>query len=246
MLICCVGDAVLDVIVRLEGPLAPGDDTRARTALQPGGQAANVAAWAAELGADARLVVRLGTDAAGSLVRDELAARGINAVGTDTSRTGVVVSLVGPGGARTMASDRAEDLDAIDPDWLEGADVVHVSGYALTDVAATIRAPRVSLDLSAVSLLDDAFRERTRRLRPDLVFATEQERAAFGELDTAWVVKRGALGVEVDGRAYPALPADVVDTTGAGDALAAGFLVAGPQLGLEAAARCVASVGSMP
>jgi sugar/nucleoside kinase (ribokinase family) len=37
-----------------------------------------------------------------------------------------------------------------------------------------------------------------------------------------------------------------LDTTGAGDALAAGFLVGGVELGLEAAARCVASLGSMP
>src|SRR5438034_8617524 len=35
-------------------------------------------------------------------------------------------------------------------------------------------------------------------------------------------------------------PADVVDTTGAGDALAAGFLVGGVEVGLAAAARCVA------
>jgi ribokinase len=246
MLICCVGDLVLDVIVRLDGPLAPGDDTTARTALRPGGQAANVAAWATALGADARLVARLGTDAAGGLVREELAARGVDVVGTETRRTGIVVSLVGADGARTMASDRAEDLEAIDAAWLSGADAVHVSGYALTDASAESRAPRVSLDLSAVSVLDDAFRSRAQRLAPDVVFATEQERAAFRELDTTWVVKRGALGIEVDGRAYPARPAEVVDTTGAGDALAAGFLVGGPELGLETAARCVASVGSMP
>src|SRR5262245_22249457 len=203
MLICCVGDAVLDVIVRLDGPLAPGDDTRARTALRPGGQAANVAAWVAELCAGARLVARIGTDAAGAFVRGELAARGVAVVGTDTTRTGVVVSLVGGDGARTMASDRADDLDAIDPEWLAGADVVHVSGYALTDAAAEIRAALVSLDLSAVSLIDDGFRARARRLRPDVVFATEHERAAFGELETTWVVKRGAEGIEVAGRAYP-------------------------------------------
>ncbi|MET0563559.1 MAG: hypothetical protein ABW114_08950 [Gaiellaceae bacterium] len=38
----------------------------------------------------------------------------------------------------------------------------------------------------------------------------------------------------------------MVDTTGAGDALAAGFLVGGLELGLEAAARCVAQVGAVP
>ena len=35
-------------------------------------------------------------------------------------------------------------------------------------------------------------------------------------------------------------------TTGAGDALAAGFLVGGPQLALEAAARCVGRLGALP
>jgi len=37
-----------------------------------------------------------------------------------------------------------------------------------------------------------------------------------------------------------------LDSTGAGDALAAGFILGGPQLALETAARCVAQVGAMP
>ena len=61
-----------------------------------------------------------------------------------------------------------------------------------------------------------------------------------------WVVKRGRDGFAVDGVAYAAPPAEVVDTTGAGDALAAGFLVGGAELALAAAARCVARVGSLP
>jgi sugar/nucleoside kinase (ribokinase family) len=44
----------------------------------------------------------------------------------------------------------------------------------------------------------------------------------------------------------PAPAAEVLDTTGAGDALAAGYLVGGPELGLEAAARCVSKLGTMP
>ena len=59
-------------------------------------------------------------------------------------------------------------------------------------------------------------------------------------------MKHGAAGIEVDGARFPAVAADVVDTTGAGDALAAGFLLGGPALALEAAARCVAAVGAMP
>jgi ribokinase len=44
----------------------------------------------------------------------------------------------------------------------------------------------------------------------------------------------------------PPVPGDVLDTTGAGDALAAGYPVGGAELAMEAAARCVANLGTMP
>jgi sugar/nucleoside kinase (ribokinase family) len=62
-----------------------------------------------------------------------------------------------------------------------------------------------------------------------------------------WILKRGGAGCVFDGEALPALAVtEVVDTTGAGDALAAGWLVGGPELALEAAARCIQRPGSMP
>ena len=54
MVVCTLGDLLLDVIVRLDSRLAPGDDAAAVTTLAPGGQAANVAAWAAALASQAR------------------------------------------------------------------------------------------------------------------------------------------------------------------------------------------------
>ena len=83
-------------------------------------------------------------------------------------------------------------------------------------------------------------------IAPDIVFANEPESEAIGSLDATWVVKRGEHGIVVDGKAFPAVPVEAVDATGAGDALAAGFLVGGPELGLAAAARCCAKLGSMP
>ena len=53
--------------------------------------------------------------------------------------------------------------------------------------------------------------------------------------------------VPFDGDERQALPVeDVLDSTGAGDALAAGWIVGGPDLALEAAARCVEQIGAMP
>src|SRR2546422_4092022 len=63
--ICSLGDLLLDVIVRLAEPIVPGADATATTRAGAGGQAANVAAWAVELGAEARFVGKRGADAAG-------------------------------------------------------------------------------------------------------------------------------------------------------------------------------------
>src|SRR5919202_4211168 len=98
MLIVCLGDLLLDVIVRLDEPLAPGADAVAETRAGPGGQAANVAAWAVELGAEARFVGKRGGDETGRLLTAELERRGVDVVGPVGGRNGVVVSLVGPDG----------------------------------------------------------------------------------------------------------------------------------------------------
>jgi sugar/nucleoside kinase (ribokinase family) len=272
VLVVCLGDLLLDVIVRLGEPLAPGADAHAVTHAGAGGQAANVAAWAAELGAEARFIGKRADDAAGRLVEEQLRARRVDLVGPVVpGRNGVVVSIVGADGDRTMASDRgvAPDLEPpeLDPGWFADAGVLHVSGYSLMRApidAAALRAAelaraegaRVSVDLSAWTRIREfgprAFRERVEEVRPDIVFANEPEweivGGAYGLARTA-VIKRGARGIRVIGEQEAELPSvagDVVDATGAGDALAAGFLVGGPELAVEAAARCVAKLGAMP
>jgi sugar/nucleoside kinase (ribokinase family) len=259
MRLTTLGDLLLDVIVRLDTPLVPGDDRPAVTYTGAGGQAANVAAWACELGATARVVAKRGVDPAGELVLRELTASGVEVAGPSGGRSGVVVSIAADGD-RSMLSDRGAG-PSLSPDELEDSwfdcDVLHISGYALhrepmasaaAKAAATARAQgaRISVDASAWTLIDDPFRRRIAELSPDLVFATEEERNALGEQPSSWIIKRGSAGIVVDGAAYPAVPVEVVDATGAGDALAAGFLVGGPQLGLEAAARCCAKLGSLP
>jgi ribokinase len=277
VLIATLGDLLLDVIVRLDEPLAPGDDVRAQTRTGAGGQAANVAAWAASLGAEARCIAKRGDDAAGTLVAAEFAARGVELAGpVGAGATGVVVSIVGADGDRSMASDRGVAPsfapDELDAAWL-ACDVLHVSGYALlrepidatAQLAARLareRGARVSVDVAAWTEIRTygpvRFRELLDSLAPDVLFATEAEWEMLGGAyltAPVGVIKRGPRGCTVvteDARLDLApIDADVVDTTGAGDALAAGFLVGGSleeavRRGLEAAARCVARVGSMP
>jgi sugar/nucleoside kinase (ribokinase family) len=277
MRIATIGDVMLDVIVRLEEPLARGDDVRARTRTGAGGQAANVAAWASSLGAEARCIAKRGDDAAGELVARELASHRVELVGPVVpGATGVVVSIVGDDGERSMASDRGVapslEPEELDPAWLD-CDVLHVSGYALlrepVSHAALLAArlardggARVSVDVAAWTEIRAfgpvRFRELLDTIAPDVLFATEAEWEMLGGAyltAPTRVIKRGPRGAIVvteDARLDLApVDADVVDTTGAGDALAAGFLVGGSleeaaRRGLEAAARCVARVGSLP
>jgi pfkB family carbohydrate kinase len=55
-----IGDVMTDVIVRPEGALAKGTDRRARICFEPGGSAANQAAWLASFGVNVDFVARVG------------------------------------------------------------------------------------------------------------------------------------------------------------------------------------------
>jgi sugar/nucleoside kinase (ribokinase family) len=273
LVLCTVGDLLLDVIVRLDEPLRPGTDASALTRTGCGGQAANVAAWAASLGVEARFVGKRGVDPAASLAASELARIGVEVFGpVAPGRNGVIVSIVGPNGERSMASDRgvAPSLSAeeLEPIWFDGVTHLHLSGYSLMsspiDGAAARAAQLVregggslSVDLASTSVIErfgaEQLRDRLAALGPDVVFANEEEAGAVGSEaspETTWAIKRGAAGCAIvrgdEREEFPAVPTTVVDTTGAGDAFAAGYLAGGVELALETAARAVAKLGATP
>lgn len=261
--ICVLGDANLDVVVRLSRPVVPETDTPASTVVGAGGQAANVAAWVVALGGGARLIAARGTDAAAGLVAGELASRDVDLTGpVIEGRTGVVVSLSEGGRWRSMLTDRGVSTllaaDALQDAWFGDCTWLHLPAYSLVvdplagaALAAARRLPGLSVDLSSTSAVADygvgRFRELLARLRPRVVFGNEEEAALVGHVPGCeLVVKLGPRGVRVGGAEHPALPAAAVDSTGAGDAFAAGYLLGGVSLGLSAAARAVAKMGAMP
>ena len=267
MRICTLGDLLLDVIVRTDGSGRPEIEGNAETRVGAGGQAANVAAWAAAFGAEAHFVGKRGSDVVGELAANELAARGVELHGPiEEGANGVVVSLVTPDGARTMLSDRgvapglrAEDLDVR---WFGGCEWLFLSGYSLlrapieeaaAKAAGAVQAQggRISVDLATANGITaygpERLLNRLELLQPEVVFGNEGELAAIGgKPPGTLVLKRGAEGFVVGDQVYEAIDTEVVDTTGAGDALAAGYLVGGPELAAQAAARCVAQLGAMP
>jgi len=248
-----VGDLIDDVLVRRAGGLERGTDNAATIRHARGGSAANVAAAAAASVAT-RFIGCVGDDPAGDALIRRLERAGVDVRVQRGERTGTIVILVDEEGERTMITDRgaAAELGAIDPSWLDGVDWVHAPLYGFSRepsrsaiVEAIERMPRpparVSLDLSSIATMRDLGAGRLQtliaRLRPDVVFANRDEARCAGDLGIdlssveAYIVKRGGAPVVVSARGdevhVPVEPVEgLIDSTGAGDAFAAGYIAA--------------------
>jgi len=260
-----VGDVMLDGA--LPAPVL-GGRVHGRIELRVGGSAANAALAAARLGARAAVVGRVGADAAGRLVAEELAAAGVEPLlaRDDAVHTGSVVVV---GGSSIVADPGASARFAPDdlPEELE-AGAVLVSGYSLLqqgpEPAARVALERARTDWLAVDaasprLLEafgaDRFFDATTRASVLLANAAEAQALTGLEPEEAAAAlaaryrivcvklgRDGALAVaeSVVVRAEVE-PLDRTDTLGAGDAFAGGFLFAlagGAELAVALRAGC--------
>lgn len=196
--------------------------------------------------------------------------------------TGTIIVLIDPAGERTMIPSAGANDSPQVPPLPADADWLCLSGYPLlrpasrswaVETLATARGHGWSIAVDAASaaplakLGSDAFFDL---VGTDLVLLANEDEAGvltgrddLSEAATvlaakvgAAVVKCGAAGVlwSAGGEpvAVPAVATRVVDTTGAGDAFAAGFLAAGGsgldalRAGVALAARAVAQVGARP
>jgi sugar/nucleoside kinase (ribokinase family) len=272
-MILVVGDVVDDIGVRPLGTVNPASDTVAEIRMTPGGSAANVAAWLGHLGADVRFVGRAGADGAprhaGALARHGVDAR----VSADPDLpTATIVLTLDADADRTMYVDRAANTslttaDLPDEVWGDVA-WLHLTGYSFFDDAvrpvaldlvaeARRRGAGVSIDPSSLGFLEAVGRDVFLGwvADADLVFPNDDEQRFLGMEGPHVVTTLGAAGAVFGDHRVEALPADVVDTTGAGDSFCAGFLSvwtadgdadAALAAGAEAAARCVAARGARP
>ena len=255
-MLCCIGDLVEDVVVWLGSDIAVGTDTSVSIRRRRGGSASNVAAVAASRGVDVRFIGRVGSDAIGHALVEELRGEGVDVRPQFEGTTGTIVVLVDRSGERTMLPDRgaAVNLDVIGPDDLSGVTWLHLPAYSLVSgplgessraAIETIRRTggTVSIDVSSVALIDeigpDVFGELMGSLRPDVVFCNREEASRLDVASNVGVPGAGTTIVKsgpepavvyVEGSRVGEVPVphiDLVrDTTGAGDAFAAGYIAA--------------------
>ncbi len=253
-MIVCLGDLLEDVVVWPQAAIAHGTDTPSMITRCRGGSAANVAAFVASLGGAARFVGSVGRDRLGDGLIAEMRTAGVEMAVDRQGRTGSIVVMISSGGERSFLTDRGSvsSLRELPAGALDRAALLHVPAYCLAEeplattatsalLLARSKGLLTSVDCSSSAVLEqfgvDRFRRWLADAMPDYVFANHDE-AALLEWPQTWtgrgflLVKHGPDPVEIfdreGGSAAVVVPpvTEVLDATGAGDAFAAGFLVA--------------------
>jgi ribokinase len=262
------GSVNVDLVVRVDRRPAAGETVLGSDlATHPGGKGANQAVAAARLGGRVAFLGRAGTDGHGDLVRDTLRRDGVDIeyLITTPGPNGVALITVDPSGDNSIivapgANARVTERDvAAARPLFAAASVVSLQLEIPQDAvlaAARIAAEegaRVVFNLSPAAAVPDELIALC-----DPLVVNEHEAEFLGDARPAGLLARGARSVVItrgaDGAVVadadgvtevPSPRADVVDTTGAGDAFTGALclrLARGDDL--TTAARLAARVGA--
>lgn len=232
--IVVVGSLNLDLVFRCDRLPAPGETMLATEVHQlPGGKGANQAYAAARLSrAGVSMVGRVGDDAFGGILRNNLSQAGV-----DTSQILTIDNT--PTGLATIAIDReGRNSIVVAPGanfvWDQIDDVFADAAFVLfqleTPIEAVAAMAAMAKSHGAFTILDPApARPLPQHLLDviDLLTPNETEAAMLGlEASETVLLKQGAQGSAWADLRVPAIPVEAIDTTAAGDTYNAALAVA--------------------
>jgi len=231
--VAVVGSYGVGLTVELDRVPNAGETIVGRTfRTDHGGKGSNQAIGAARLGAEVHFLTAVGDDAFGQGAIALWEEEGVHAeaiVAPATTMTAPI--LVEPNG---------ENRIVVVPGALEHLSPAHVDSFSDRIAAADVCVVQLEIPVwTALYALEVAAAAGVRTIlnpapappepiapRCDYVTPNESEAAAVRECDATLVLTLGDEGAELRGERIPAFAADVVDTTGAGDAFTAAFAVA--------------------
>ncbi|MDZ5076112.1 ribokinase [Nesterenkonia sp. HG001] len=245
MTLLVVGSINEDLTIRLPEFPQPGETLGASSVTRTiGGKSANQAVAAALVGAQCRLVARVGSDDGGAEALRVLGEAGVDTDGVLAGEgpTGSAFISVRDDGENTIVvvpgANAQLHVEHISEDVFDGADwlllslevpLATVGGLAARARAAGVRValnasplPNQALDLTHVDMVVVNDGEASRLLRDQA--SAESARADHLGVETL-VVTHGGDGATIHGRegdvvSVPGVPVRAVDTTGCGDAFA--------------------------
>lgn len=231
--IAVVGSYGVGLTVELERMPAAGETVIGRRfRMDAGGKGSNQAIGAARLGADVDFLTALGDDAFGHEAVELWQREGV--------RAEVVWTEAATMAAPILVEPNGENRIVVVPGALAELSQAHVDAFSDRIAAADVLVVQLEIPVwTALYALEVGRAAGVRTiLNPapapdepiapacDYVTPNETEAPAVAGAQATFVHTLGDQGAELHGERIPAFPAEVVDTTGAGDAFTAAFAVA--------------------
>jgi sugar/nucleoside kinase (ribokinase family) len=248
-----VGENSVDIVLELPAVPAPaGERNKLRIRqrhVRCGGQTATAMTACARLGLRASYLGAFGRDEHGRLIRDQLAAEGVDVSASPVCPVAnryAVILIDEPTGERMVLWEKDPQLvvpvEVMTDALVGGARLVHVDD---TDHKVALRAARLAAAAGRPVTCDvDTVSTRTRELLEAISIVIVAEtvpqqltgladheqalrrlRAWHGGLLVVTLGARGCMALEGDHLHFaPGFQVDVVDTTGAGDVFRGGFI----------------------
>ena len=258
MKVCVIGGSNADITATTLQDFVANDSNPGKVRITPGGVARNIAHNLALLGNEVVFLTLFPDDVFGRFTAESCRNAGIDISHCDLALRGkhsCFVSINNRDGEMIGGVSDMMAVDDITPSWLaQKLSKIGPVDVLVADANLPVEALAFLIDITKAPLYMDAVSsakagrikeamERSKKKHIHTLKCNRLEAATLSDIEGVdrFIVSLGADGIEVhegqETQRFPALPSEVANATGAGDALMAGLIHAGPEASVKEAAR---------